>query len=63
MMKNYALRLEDDLYNDIKKKHKNFSLYIRSLIEKDLRNESKKDCCEDFLKLKEELGRLSKRFN
>lgn len=62
MRENYAIRLDEKVYKKIKEKHNNFSLYIRSLIDKDLNSNSDNDCCEKYLKLKEELAALSKKY-
>ena len=62
MKKNYSIRLDEEIYNKVKEKHKNFTLYIRVLIENDLKNQDESYCCEQFLKLKEELNILKERY-
>ena len=52
-MRNLAFRVPDEMYEFLK--DKNISRYIRTLIWEDMEGKRNTQCCEELLKIKEQL--------
>ena len=63
MMKNYGIRLDKETIDRIRKKHKNLSLYLRTLIMQDLMRENRQyNCCEQLEQLKSDLHNVIRNY-